>query len=48
MSSVVEKIQPEKIAELLKCRGMNITVEQAKVIIEFLRKIAGIFISNNI
>ena len=48
MSSVVDKIQPEKIAELLRRRGMNVTVEQTKVIIEFLRKIAIIFISNNV
>ncbi len=39
------KIQPEKVVNALKQQGMEVNVEQAKRIIEFLQKVAAIFVS---
>lgn len=35
-------IQPEKIVEILKQHGTHVTIEQAKVILDFMLKLANI------
>jgi hypothetical protein len=37
-----EKITPEKAQKMLKEEGMNVTLEEAKGILYFLRKLANI------
>ena len=41
----MEKLQPEKAVEMLRQRGMEVTLEQAKLILEFLRKLAEIAVT---
>jgi uncharacterized protein (DUF697 family) len=41
----MEKIQPEKVVELMRKYGEELTPEQAKLILEFLRKLAEIAIT---
>lgn len=41
----MDKIQPEKAVEMLRQHGVEITVEQAKLILEFLRKLAEIAVT---
>jgi len=41
----MEKLKPEKVVEILKAKGVSVTVEQAASIIEFLRKMASIVVS---
>ena len=41
----MEKIQPEKVVEILREKGMEITLEQAKLILAFLRKLAEIAVT---
>ena len=41
----MEKLQPEKAVEMLRQRGMEVTLEQAKLILEFLRKLADIAVT---
>ena len=41
----MEKLQPEKAMEMLRQRGMEVTLEQAKLILEFLRKLAEIAVT---
>lgn len=41
-----EKMSPEQVLKMLKEEGMDVTLEQAKLILEFLRKLAGITVSN--
>lgn len=38
----MEKIQPEKVVEMLRQQGVEVTLEQAKIILAFLRKLADI------
>ncbi len=38
-------IQPEKVINALRKQGMEVNIEQAKTIIEFLQKLAAIFVS---
>lgn len=40
-----DKITPEKAAEILKKGGMHVTIEQAKIILEFLYKLADISVA---
>ncbi|NLU90621.1 hypothetical protein [Chitinophaga sp. Ak27] len=40
----MEKIKPEKAVEMLKQKGVEVTVEQAEVILGFLRKLATIVV----
>jgi len=40
-----DKITPEKAAEILKKGGMDVTLEQAKLILEFLYKLADISVA---
>lgn len=42
----MEKIKPEQAVEILRKQGMEVTVEEAKLILEFLRKFAAITVSN--
>lgn len=44
-TSKIEKIQPEKAVEILKKDGLNVSVEQAKKILELLNKLANIAVS---
>lgn len=39
------KITAEKALEMLKAEGLDLTVEQAKEILDFLRKLANIAVS---
>lgn len=39
------KISPETVLKMLNSEGMNITLEEAKSILDFLRKIANIAVS---
>lgn len=45
MERVKGKITPEKALEMLKKEGLDITLEQAGTILEFLRKLANIAVS---
>ncbi len=40
-----DKITPEKAAEILRKGGMDITLEQAKLMLEFLYKLADITVA---
>jgi hypothetical protein len=41
----MEKLPAEKAAELLRKKGMDVSVEQAALILEFLRMLAGMIVS---
>ena len=41
----MEKIQPEKVVEMLRLKGVEVTLEQAKLILAFLRKLADIAVT---
>lgn len=41
-TSANDKITPEKAVEILKKNGMDVTLEQAKLMLEFLYKLADI------
>lgn len=41
----METIQPEKIVEILKGHGTHVTIEEAKIILEFMYKLANIAIN---
>jgi len=40
----MEKLQPEKIVQLLSKKGVVLSLEQAKQILDFLKKLAEIAI----
>lgn len=40
------KLNAEQVLKMLKAEGMDITVEQAQLILDFLRKLAAITVSN--
>ena len=42
----MEKLPPEKAAEMLRKSGMDISVAQAAIVLEFLRKLSDIVVSN--
>jgi hypothetical protein len=42
----MEKLPPEKAAEMLRKGGMNVSVAQAAIVLEFLRKLADVVVSN--
>ncbi|MBN9379925.1 MAG: hypothetical protein J0H74_04130 [Chitinophagaceae bacterium] len=42
----MEKLSPEKAEEMLRRGGMNVSVAQAVIVLEFLRKLADIVVSN--
>ena len=41
----MEKLKPEKVVEMLKAKGTEVSIEQATVILKFLRKLADIVVS---
>ena len=41
----MEKLQPEKAVDILREEGIEVTVEQAKLILEFLKKLAEIAVT---
>ena len=41
----MEKMQPEKVVEILRQRGVEVTLEQARLILDFLRKLADITVT---
>ena len=41
----MEKIQPEKVVEILRQKGTEVTLEEARLILEFLRKLADITVT---
>jgi protein-tyrosine-phosphatase len=44
----MQKLKPEKAVEMLRERGVDISVEQAAQILELLRKFANIVISQHL
>ncbi|MNE70339.1 hypothetical protein D3C80_1661260 [compost metagenome] len=40
------KLNAEQVLKMLKKEGMNVTLEQAQMILEFLGKLASITVSN--
>jgi hypothetical protein len=44
----MEKIKPEKAAEMLQKKGIAVTVEQAAVVLEFMRKLANIIVAHHL
>ncbi len=42
------KITPEKAVEILKKGGMDVTLEQAKLILEFLYRLADISVAQQL
>ncbi len=41
----MEKMQPEQVMEMLRQRGVEISLEQARLILVFLRKLADIAVT---
>lgn len=41
----MEKIQPEKVVEMLRQQGVEVSLEQAKIILAFLQKLADIAVA---
>ena len=41
----MEKLQPEDAVELMRQNGIEITLEQAKIILQVLRKLADIAVT---
>ena len=41
----MEKLKPERVVEMLKAKGVNVSVKEAASILEFLRKMANIVVS---
>ena len=41
----MEKLKPEQALELLRQQGVQVTLEQAGMILEFLRKLADIAVT---
>jgi len=41
----MEKLRPEEAVELMRQNGIEITLEQAKIILQFLRKLADIAVT---
>jgi hypothetical protein len=46
MEFIMDNIQAEKIVHSLRQAGTEVTIEQAKLIIELLQKLAEIFVSH--
>lgn len=41
----MEKIRPEKVVEILRQKGIHVTLEQAALILTFMRTLAEIAVS---
>ena len=44
----MEKLKPEKAVEMLRNKGVDISVEQAAQMLELLRKFANIIVSQHL
>ena len=44
----MERIKPERVIEILKKNGLEINFEQAKVILDFLHKLANIAVTQSL
>ena len=44
----MEKLKPEKVVEILRKQGVDISVEQAAQMLELLRKFASIVVSQHL
>ena len=44
----MEKLKPEKVVEILRKQGVDISVEQAAQMLELLRKFANIIVSQHL
>jgi hypothetical protein len=44
----MEKIKPEKAVEMLRKRGVDISVEQAAQMLELLRKFAAVIVAQQL
>jgi hypothetical protein len=42
----MEKLTPQKVQEVLRQQGTIVTLEQAEAILNFIRKLANIAVSN--
>ena len=42
----MERMTPLKVKEMLRKKGKEVTIEQAAAILDFLRKLANIAVSN--
>lgn len=42
---MMEKLKPERVVEMLREKGMEVSLEQAALILEFLRKLANIVVA---
>jgi len=42
----MDRLQPEKAVEMLRQKGMEVSVEEAKMILEFLEVLANIVVEN--
>ncbi len=42
---VMEKLSPEKAKEMLLAKGTDISLEQARLVLEFMRKMANIVVA---
>lgn len=40
------KLDAEQVLKILRAEGMDVTMEQAQLILDFLRKLAAITVSN--
>ncbi|MCD9015252.1 hypothetical protein [Parachryseolinea silvisoli] len=40
----MEKLKPEKLIEMLKSKGIDMSVEEATSVLEYLRKLANIVV----
>lgn len=41
----MEKLKPEKVVEIMKAKGIKVSVEQAAGILVFLRKLSNIIVA---
>jgi hypothetical protein len=44
----MEKLNSDKVMEALRCKGVEVTAEQAGAILKLLRKLADITVSNHL
>lgn len=44
----MEKLNADKVMEALRCKGVEVTAEQAGAILKFLRRMADITVSNHL
>ena len=42
----MSQLSPEKAAEMLRKKGIEVSVEEAALVLEFLRKLADIVVAN--